>query len=200
MSREYEALLAEIGTLSSSTNRRQSLKRAAGRVSEWDMDLAVFTLAWLSEEHGVDLAHGELMEAQSAAQAVKVLLAGVMKMPEFVDDSPFDEAEDLWKKAVARLVKDGKVFNSRDQPNVGAAVNIWKSYVARIYGFRPTRTEEQKMKDQIKDAVSGAAMFMRAKKAGANVDPDTLKRSAKLLGGRGRQVRKKKAKSGKRAR
>jgi len=161
-------------------------------VVEWTDDLTVYAAAYL-----MDAMDGELFEAQIltawTAQEAGEKVGQFFVPPKFITDTPFPESTDIWWKAVTEILQAGDAFDDKGKPNYGAVVSKWKDKIAEVYGFRPTRSKKKSMGQDISTAVSQAARTMLKHRKKGGIDPEQLRKAAKLMGGQAARMKKKKA-------
>ena len=77
------------------------------------------------------------------------------EVTQLADKYGFKIAEKLWWKAVDEVLKDPEnaflPYKNYHMPNYRDVYSIWKDLVASLLGFRPVRTKDVKMSQQIED-------------------------------------------------
>lgn len=111
-------------------------------------------------------------------------------------EGTFPDAVELWWSAVTDALKSGKAFDLTDpkelKPLYGKIMSLWKDKIEAKYGFRPTRSKERSMQQDIDKQIKGAAASMRRSRGKENVDRAALSAAAKAM--RARRTAKAKAK------
>lgn len=160
----------------------------------WTEDLMVYAAALLIEEFGEDvLTEGKIITIDTATE-MGVKVGDFFVPPAFITDTPFTDSTKWWWEAVTEILKKGDAFDDKGRPNYGAVVSLWKNKVESEFGFRPTRSKERSMKQDISKAVSTAARTLAKKRRGHPADKEALRRAGKLMAGqriRRRRVRRK---------
>jgi hypothetical protein len=117
-------------------------------------------------------------------EEAKEKLMKLIPPPYFLIDpakTAFPDSEEIWWKAVARMLKEGKLLNDKGKPNYEQAMRYWKNMVKAKYGFRPKRTKDQSMTDQIKDKVKTASAAMGKELAKENPKQSKVSKAARLI-------------------
>jgi len=156
----------------------------------WTDELCVLFTAWLIENVGgysVGLIEEGRKRTKLTPMEVAHTMATAFQQPWFTLDPqyiPFPDSSEMWWKAVARVVNEGKTLGNGGKPNYMLVMRYWKNMIQRKYGFRPKRTKEMSMKEQIKKHVKMASAKMGKELAKAKPKRGSISAAARLLAGR----------------
>jgi len=131
-------------------------------------------LLWLVEEFDdEEFAKEELTEGKApkkklnAAQAKKKFdVSGKLQPPYYLVNPktmPIPDSADMWWAGVAKAYNEGKLgMGGKRSKSYMWAMRYWKNQFKVRYGFRPKRTKQHSMMDQIMGGVAAAASVMGA--------------------------------------
>lgn len=163
-------------------------------IVEWKLDHSIWFGSWLLSEFGEGVFGYESLNEDVApvvsADKAAEKMAYFFKPPGFVVDTPFPNTWEMWWESVADLINAGMIMNE-GRPNYEGAMRGWKNRIKEQYGFRPSRTKEHTMTEQIKQMVSGAAKIVNSKKRGMHLPTEIISKAAKLMQGSGVQKKRK---------
>lgn len=173
------------------------LDDSLGEAVGWDAHMGLMLVAQLIEAFG-DLGEGLILTPWKVRQdGGKV---GQFFLPpktiSKTKDGTFPDAIELWWEAVTDALKSGKAYDLTDpkelKPMYGKIMSAWKDKIEAKYGFRPTRSKERSMQQDIDKQIKGAAAEMRKSRGKEKVDKKALSAAAKAM--RARRTAKAKAK------
>lgn len=161
-------------------------KNKGWRVTEeWDVDLCMFMVAKLFESG--DLDEG-LIYTRDVAKERGDPVGIFFKPPRYIRQisaEEFPDAEALWWQSVTELLKKGTAFDLSDpkklKPLFKSVMSLWKDKVAEKYGYRPSRSKERGLQQEIDKSIRDAAKAMRASRSKEGVDRDALSRAARAM-------------------
>lgn len=186
---------------------RKNIERVEKLIDPWTPDHSLWFVAWLIQEFGpsavCNLQEDLLTEAgkkpmprgrgpKITPDEASARLGTMFTPPGFVVDTPFPDTLEMWWGSVAQVMRAGKIVGEGGKPNYKLVMRGWKNQVLDKYGFRPQRTDDQTMTDQIRHMASGAAKVVASKKAGSNFPPEVMAQAGKLL--RGKRLQKQRQK------
>ena len=125
---------------------------------------------WLVHEFDDSTLVDELLEAApkkklNAQQAKKKFnVPGKLQPPYYLINPktmPVPDSADMWWKGVAKAYNEGKIsMGAGRSKSYMWAMRYWKNQFRVRYGFRPKRTKEKSMMEQIMDRVKQASQIM----------------------------------------
>ena len=152
---------------------------------EWDADLCMFMVAKMFESG--DLDEGLIYtraDAKERGEPVGMFFRPPRNIRKIAQDE-FPDAEKLWWEAVTELLKVGSAFDLSDpkklKPLFGKVMSIWKDKVDDQYGYRPSRSDEASLQQDIDRSIRAAARAMRMSRSGSGVDKKALSRAARAM-------------------
>lgn len=165
--------------------RKKARLRPTPKDEEWDVDLCMYLVAKLVESG--DLDEGLIYtraDAKERGEPVGMFFKPPMNIRK-IGREEFPDAEKLWWEAVTELLKAGKAFDLTDpkklKPLFGKVTSIWKNKVEAQYGYRPSRSQERSLQQDIDKSIRNAAKAMRASRSKDGVDKEALSRAARAM-------------------
>lgn len=79
--------------------------------------------------------------------------------PKCITQAPFADSEDLWWQAAGKVFGTPAMWLNKGgafAPNYEDVMTGWKDQVEKKYGFRPSRTKERSMTQELQDRVKQA--------------------------------------------
>lgn len=170
-----------------------------GEAVGWEPEMGILLVAWLVETFGDDILDEGKILTPSSVRAAGGKVGMFFLPPQTIGkakEGTFPDAEKLWWEAVADALKSGKAFDLTDpkelKPLYGKIMSAWKNKIEAKYGFRPTRSKERSMQQDIDKQIKTAAAAMRKSRGKGEVDKEALSRAAKAMRAR-RTAKAKKA-------
>jgi hypothetical protein len=147
----------------------------------------MYLVAKLYEHYGDDLFEGKILTYSSAKE--QGLPVGMFFVPpkniRKIGNEEIPDSIELWWEAVSELLKRGGAYDLSDpgklKPIYRKVMSAWKDKVDAKYGYRPSRSEERSLQQDIDRNVREAAKAMRVSRSKEGVDREALSRAARAM-------------------
>ncbi len=161
--------------------------RPTPKNEEWDVDLCMYLVAKLVEHYGEGVFEGKILTYSSAKE--QGLQVGMFFVPpktiRNIGKEEFPDSVDLWWEAVSEMLKKGGAYDLSDpnklKPLYGKVMSAWKNKVEAKYGYRPSRSKERSLQQDIDKSIRAAAGTMRAARSKEGVSKEALSRAARAM-------------------